>query len=262
MSKLTPLSRALLSAVLVAGSFFLIKICFKSGTGLSTTLQPNAILNLSGAATLGEKTMSRIAKEFMETELKGKDVKIEKTAEKEISIVGNVGGSEKRIVIKIAGSLAGLEDVKSQKADLAMLVSSPENLSSDIRLSNFGLDGLAMLVSKSNPVQTLSKKQITDIIQGNITNWVDVGGKNGLIKICIRDPKNASTFDSFKQLIENSSHTLSDNATPYQNESDMLRDIATDPNAIGLLSSTEARETKILALSDDGTEALYPNVQQ
>ena len=40
----------------------------------------------------------------------------------------------------------------------------------------------------------------------------------------------------------------------------MLLDIATDPNAIGLMSSTEARETKILALSDDGTEALYPSV--
>ena len=146
MSKLTPISRALLSVLLVGGAFFLVKTCIKSGIGLSSTPQSNTILNLSGAATLGEKTMSRIAKEFMETELKGKDVKIEKMAEKEISIVGNVGGSEKRIVIKIAGSLAGLEDVKSQKADLAMLVSSPENLSSDIRLSNFGLDGLAMLL--------------------------------------------------------------------------------------------------------------------
>ncbi len=39
-------------------------------------------------------------------------------------------------------------------------------------------DGYALAVSHSNPVQSLSSKQVKDIFNGDITNWKDVGGKD------------------------------------------------------------------------------------
>lgn len=62
------------------------------------------------------------------------------------------------------------------------------------------LDALAPVVHPSNPVTDLTLEQLKDIYAGKITNWKDVGGKEGNIVIVSRD--NASgTFETWEDLV-------------------------------------------------------------
>jgi phosphate transport system substrate-binding protein len=44
-----------------------------------------------------------------------------------------------------------------------------------------GVDGIALIVHKSNPVAKLTKDQVADIYTGKITNWKEVGGNDAPI---------------------------------------------------------------------------------
>lgn len=47
-----------------------------------------------------------------------------------------------------------------------------------LNMKPIGKDALVFLTNSSNPVKSLTQKQITDIYSGTITNWFDVGGNN------------------------------------------------------------------------------------
>jgi PBP superfamily domain len=52
-----------------------------------------------------------------------------------------------------------------------------------------GLDGIAIVVNKSNPVGNLSRKQIQAIFSGQTTDWSKVGGSSGHIDLFARDDR-------------------------------------------------------------------------
>ncbi len=62
------------------------------------------------------------------------------------------------------------------------------------------LDGIAIVVHKSNPVKNLSLEQLRDIYLGKITNWSKVGGPNKNIVVVTRDT-NSGTFETFEKLV-------------------------------------------------------------
>ena len=59
-------------------------------------------------------------------------------------------------------------------------------------------DGLAIVVNPSNPVNELTMEQLSNIYQGKITNWKDVGGKDLPIVALSRD-SNSGTHVFFKE---------------------------------------------------------------
>jgi len=60
------------------------------------------------------------------------------------------------------------------------------------------LDGLAVVVNPSNPVDKLTTAQLADIFTGKITNWKEVGGKDTQIVILSREV-NSGTHVYFKE---------------------------------------------------------------
>lgn len=64
------------------------------------------------------------------------------------------------------------------------------------------LDGIAMVVHPSNPVNGLTLDQVRQIYLGRITNWRQVGGPNMPIVVVTRDT-NSGTFESFEKLVMN-----------------------------------------------------------
>jgi phosphate transport system substrate-binding protein len=58
------------------------------------------------------------------------------------------------------------------------------------------LDGVSVIVSKSNPVKRLTIDQLSGIYTGRITNWREVGGRDGKIVPLSRD-KSSGTHDFF-----------------------------------------------------------------
>lgn len=62
------------------------------------------------------------------------------------------------------------------------------------------LDGIAVIVHPSNPVDTLSLQQIKDIYSGKITNWKNAGGLNQNIVLYGRE-NSSGTYEYFKEIV-------------------------------------------------------------
>src|SRR4030095_2927839 len=60
------------------------------------------------------------------------------------------------------------------------------------------VDGLAIYLNSANPIKELSLDQIKGIYTGKITNWKDVGGKDGKIIAYSRE-NNSVTYAYFKE---------------------------------------------------------------
>ena len=68
-------------------------------------------------------------------------------------------------------------------------------------------DNIVVAVNANNPVKTLSKQQIRDIMTGKVKNWSQVGGTNLPIKLYAAAPGQAvqDRAKAFLQRFEHSS---------------------------------------------------------
>jgi phosphate transport system substrate-binding protein len=64
------------------------------------------------------------------------------------------------------------------------------------------VDALVPVVHPSNPVSGLSAAQLRGIYSGAVTNWKDLGGKEGKIVVISRDTS-SGTYETWEQLIMN-----------------------------------------------------------
>jgi len=116
------------------------------------------------------------------------------------------------------------------------------------------VDGLAVVVHPSCPVQGLTIDQIRDIYVGKITSWKELGGPNVPIVLISRDT-NSGTYESFETLVLNK-QKISDKAE-YVGSSGAIRSrVQSTPAAIGYLGLGFVDKTvKALKVND-----VYPDV--
>ena len=62
------------------------------------------------------------------------------------------------------------------------------------------VDAIVPVVHPENPVADLSMAQLADIYAGKITNWKEVGGKDGKIVVISRDTS-SGTFECWQELV-------------------------------------------------------------
>ena len=62
------------------------------------------------------------------------------------------------------------------------------------------MDGIAVIVHSSNPIQGLNMEEIKDIYTGKITNWKELGGKDLKIVVVSRDSA-SGTFETFSKIV-------------------------------------------------------------
>jgi phosphate transport system substrate-binding protein len=62
------------------------------------------------------------------------------------------------------------------------------------------MDGIAVIVHRSNPIADVSVDKLQDIYLGNITNWRELGGPNKKIVVISRDT-NSGTYETFEGLV-------------------------------------------------------------
>ena len=115
------------------------------------------------------------------------------------------------------------------------------------------VDGLAIVVHPSSPIQGLTIAQIRDIYTGKITNWKELGGPNVAIVMISRDT-NSGTYESFEALVLNK-QKISDKAE-YVGSSGAIRSrVQSTPAAIGYVGLGFVDKT-VKALKVNG---VYPD---
>jgi phosphate transport system substrate-binding protein len=103
----------------------------------------------------------------------------------------------------------GFDDVGSD-AGVSLTVSGNVDLgyiSRDLRAAEkgsvetipVGASGTGVGVNTSNTVKALTKEQVAKIFTGQITDWKDVGGAPGKIRVLLREPESStrSAFESY-----------------------------------------------------------------
>ncbi|MEM9542656.1 MAG: phosphate ABC transporter substrate-binding protein [Cyanobacteria bacterium P01_E01_bin.42] len=103
------------------------------------------------------------------------------------------------------GTSAGIDAVISGNADIAA-ISRPltaEEQGQGLVAVPIARDAIALVVSNSNPFQRgLTRSQIVDIFTGKITDWSQVGGSNGSIRVLNR-PEVSGTRQAFQGIVLN-----------------------------------------------------------
>ncbi len=95
------------------------------------------------------------------------------------------------------------------------------------------LDCIAPILSSSNKVSNLSMDQLKNIYLGNITNWKDVGGKDGKIVVISRD-SSSGTFGVWKKLVMHKKR-VTPRALVLPSNGAIVQAVAKTPNAIGYI---------------------------
>ncbi len=160
----------------------------------------------------------------------------------------------------IAAILNGTADVANISRDLKKReIEKAEELGIDPILHPVALDGIAIIVHPSNPVDTLSIGQIKDIFSGQINNWKEVGGKNSQIVLYGRE-NSSGTYEYFKSVILNSREEKRDFATStqvLQGTSSLAEAVSLDQRGIGYGGVgyfAERSDLKIIFVKNDSEE--------
>ncbi len=93
------------------------------------------------------------------------------------------------------------------------------------------MDGIAIIVHPSNPIQGLSTEEIKDIYTGKITNWKELGGKDLKIVVVSRD-SSSGTFETFGTIVLKGEKVIPESLVQASNQT-VATVISTTKGAIG-----------------------------
>jgi len=109
------------------------------------------------------------------------------------------------------------------------------------------MDGIAVIVHPSNPINELTLSQLKDIYTGKISNWSELGGRNQKIVVVSRDVA-SGTFECFNKLALKKQRVRSD-ALRQPSNAAVVSTIKRTKGAIGYVGlgylSSEVKALKI-----------------
>jgi phosphate transport system substrate-binding protein len=154
-----------------------------------------------------------------------------------VSVAGGGSGAG----VKGAGD--GTFNIGSSSRDL-----TADELAKGLKPFTIAHDGIMIIVNKANPVNNLTKAQLSGIFLGNIKNWNEVGGENAPILLQTREAS-SGTLTAFEELVLAKAKVFA-NATPYSSNGLLKEAVDANKNAIGFVSVGFGEGSK--GLSIDG----------
>ena len=101
-----------------------------------------------------------------------------------------------RIDVQTGGSSRGINDARMGLADIGMASRAMKASEQELRPYTIAMDGIGIILHKSNPIGALSDQQIIAIYTGKIINWLEVGGLDLPISV-VNKAEGRSTLELF-----------------------------------------------------------------
>jgi phosphate transport system substrate-binding protein len=204
---------------------------FLIATAVSLRAEP---LVIKGSDTLGAKLVPQLAEEFK----------------------AQHAGTTFNIAAE--GSTTGISAIIDGTAQIGMASrpTKPEEVAAakakgvTFKETTVAWDGIAVIVNSSNPVKSLTKKQVEQIFTGDVTDWSAVGGSGGRFSIYTRNTS-SGTFSEFKELAMKKRDYAPDSQKMAGNEQ-IAQEVGKNPNGVGYvgLAYTKASGIKVVAIDD------------
>lgn len=119
------------------------------------------------------------------------------------------------------------------------------------------MDGIAVIVHPSNPINAMTKQQIKAIYTGKISRWSQAGGSGGKIVVISRDSA-SGTFEAFNKMALDKEKVRPDALLQASNRA-VATTVAGTPGAIGYVGLGYLSD-KVKAVTVDGTAATKETV--
>lgn len=231
------------------------------GNGDAATAQPSAVESSAAESTVAESSVAAPAETT--TDLSGSISMVGSTSMEKLANALSEAFMEEypdvTVTAEFVGSGAGIEAVTNGTADIGNSSRSlkDEEKAAGVVENVVAIDGIAVCVDPANKVADLTKEQLTNIYNGTVTNWKEVGGADEPIIVIGREA-GSGTRGAFEELVD-----LVDGCK-YANELDstgaVIAKVASTPGAIGY-ASLDALDDSVKALSLEGVEATAENIK-
>lgn len=231
------------------------------GNGDAATAQPSAVESSAAESTVAESSAAAPAETT--TDLSGSISMVGSTSMEKLANALSKAFMEEHpdvtVTAEFVGSGAGIEAVTNGTTDIGNSSRSlkDEEKAAGVVENVVAIDGIAVCVDPANEVADLTKEQLTNIYNGTVTNWKEVGGADEPIIVIGREA-GSGTRGAFEELVD-----LVDGCK-YANELDstgaVIAKVASTPGAIGY-ASLDALDDSVKALSLEGVEATAENIK-
>ncbi len=129
----------------------------------------------------------------------------------------------------------------------------------EVKEMSVALDGVAIYVSESNPIQSITELQLKDIYTGKITNWREVGGKDARIVAYGRE-NSSGTYQFFKEHVLNNEDFAREVQT-LPGTGAIVNAVSKDPASIGYGGIAYASGIRVVPVRrDEKSDAVIPSL--
>jgi phosphate transport system substrate-binding protein len=161
------------------------------------------------------------------------------------------------------GSDAGVKLAVDGLVDIGYISREPKaNEKGTVETVSIGASGTGVGVNASNSVKSLTKEQVRKIFAGEITDWKDVGGTPGKIRVLLREPESAtrSAFEGY--FFGKDKPAYSKDAIEVFQIDETQKAITSFKDAIGMMTMNAQTlgATEIRLLTIDGVAATRENL--
>jgi phosphate transport system substrate-binding protein len=232
------MGRNCISSILLAGLSLVIAGCGGPDTG--TQHRPVTVK--------GSDTMVILAQSWAENYMK-------ENQGRTVQITG--GGSGVGIAALINGGTDICEASRPMKA--VEKEQARTRHGKDVKEIPVALDGVAVYVSGSNPIQSFTEAQLKGIYTGTITNWKEIGGKDARIVSYGRD-NSSGTYQFFKEHVLNKEDFAREVQT-LPGTGAIVNAVSKDPASIGYGGIAYASGIRVVPVrKDEKSEAVTPSL--
>ncbi|HYA80284.1 MAG TPA: phosphate ABC transporter substrate-binding/OmpA family protein [Methylocystis sp.] len=234
------------------------------------------LLRLSGSSTLGQKLAPDLAAAWLASKGATHIEAVERRDDQGASlpervVSGEIDDNLVGVEIKGHGTASGFEALRAGDADIwiASAPASAEQLkelegSGGLTEHVLGLDGIAIVVSPSNPLKSLTKAQLKSIFSGAIKDWKELKLPPGPINLYARG-EGSGTRASFEAMALGPDVKMAPLAAAkpegYADNDELAHDVAHDPHGIGFVSMAQVAPAKAVEIKDGpAAAALAPTV--
>jgi phosphate transport system substrate-binding protein len=155
------------------------------------------------------------------------------------------------------GSSAGVTLAIDGQVDIGYIsrdLTAAEKSTGKVDAVAIGASGTGVGVNAANPVKGLTKDQVAKIFSGQITDWKDVGGTPGKIRVLLREPE-SSTRSAFESYFFGSAKPVyAKDAIEVFQIDETLKAISSFKDSIGMMTmnatSFSSTDVKLLAIDN------------
>jgi outer membrane protein OmpA-like peptidoglycan-associated protein len=154
-----------------------------------------------------------------------------------------------RLVGRRRGTVSGSDG--GSAAERRDLMDNCGNLEKPGAQFALGLDALAIIVSKHNPVEKITVQQVRRIFLGETTNWSELGGADQPIRLHAR-PERSGTYKHFSDAVL-LGRSVPAAATRHAENTLLAEIVAADPAGIGFVPGANVGPAKVLKVGHEGS---------